>query len=201
MGLFGTSRKEAWGAFAEEVNGEVIKLGNFKGDGVLVHYKTFEILLDPYMITTGDTTIMCTRMRTTFINPNAVAFKIYHRSIFSGLGKMLGMQDIEIGDMAFDEAFIIKGNDVNTITRLFNRTQIKRSIMAEPKLALEIKHKNEWLQKKLKENESILEYQSIGIIKDVPRLVQLCDLFKEILDAFIADGNTSETLCTTSLND
>jgi hypothetical protein len=201
MGLFGASRKESWESFAKEMNGEVIKLGKLKGDGVLVPYKTFEILLDTYTVSTGNAAITYTRLRTTFINPRAIDFKIYHKSFFSQFGKMLGMQDIEIGDMAFDHDFIIKGNATGEIVKLFNRSRIKQHILAEPKLTLQIKHKNEWLQKPLKENESIIEYQSVGVIKDNPRLINLCELFKDILDALVEDEIANPEKSTTSLYD
>ena len=201
MGLFGASRKESWESFAKEMNGEVIKLGKLKGDGVLVPYKTFEILLDTYTVSTGNAAITYTRLRTTFVNPRAIDFKIYHKSFFSQFGKMLGMQDIEIGDMAFDHDFIIKGNATGEIVKLFNRSRIKQHILAEPKLTLQIKHKNEWLQKPLKENESIIEYQSVGVIKDNPRLINLCELFKDILDALVEDEIANPEKSTTSLYD
>ena len=48
-------------------------------------------------------------MRAPYINPEGFRFTIYRKGFFSGLGKLLGMQDIEIGDPEFDEAFIIQG--------------------------------------------------------------------------------------------
>ena len=50
-------------------------------------------------------------MRAPYVNPEGFRFTIYRKGIFSELGKLLGMQDIEVGDPEFDEAFIIKGND------------------------------------------------------------------------------------------
>ena len=41
------------------------------------------------------------------MNKDGFRFKIYRKTVFSGLGKMLGMQDIEVGYADFDEAFIL----------------------------------------------------------------------------------------------
>ena len=34
------------------------------------------------------------------------------------MGKLLGMQDVEIGDPAFDDAFVIKGGDEQKLRKL-----------------------------------------------------------------------------------
>jgi hypothetical protein len=45
---------------------------------------------------------------------------IYNEGVFSRLTKKLGMQDIEIGDTAFDKLFIIKSNDAASAKRLLD---------------------------------------------------------------------------------
>ena len=60
-----------------------------------------------------------TRMRAPYVNPEGFRFTIYRKGVFSDLGKLLGMQDIEVGDPDFDEAFIIKGNDESKVRDLF----------------------------------------------------------------------------------
>ena len=51
-----------------------------------------------YTVSTGKTTIVFTRMRAPYVNPNSFRFTIYRKGFFSGIGKFFGMQDIEIGD-------------------------------------------------------------------------------------------------------
>lgn len=55
-----------------------------------------------------------------FILPpsSAFPFHIYEAGFFSTLGKMLGMQDIEIGDDDFDRKFIIKCDHPDKLTVL-----------------------------------------------------------------------------------
>ena len=60
-----------------------------------------------------------TRMRAPYINPEGFRYTIYRKGLFSDLGKLLGMQDIEVGDPEFDEAFIIKANDEGRVRELF----------------------------------------------------------------------------------
>ena len=76
------------------------------------------VTLDTYTVSTQDSTSF-TRMRAPYVNPEGFRFTIYRKSVFSGLGKMLGMQDIEVGDPEFDEAFIIKANNEPRVQHLF----------------------------------------------------------------------------------
>ena len=62
-------------------------------------------------------------MRAPYVNPEGFRFTIYRKGLFSDLGKLLGMQDIEVGDPEFDEAFIIKGNDESKVRDALRQPQ------------------------------------------------------------------------------
>lgn len=49
---------------------------------------------------------------------NNLRCEIFPTSVLSGLRKLIGMQDIEIGSPSFDEPFIITGNDAAAIQKL-----------------------------------------------------------------------------------
>jgi len=49
---------------------------------------------------------------------NRLRCEIFPASVFSGLRKLIGMQDIEIGSPQFDEPFVITGNDEKAIKEL-----------------------------------------------------------------------------------
>jgi hypothetical protein len=80
--------------------------------------------LDTYAVSTGKVTIVFTRMRAPFVNPSGFRFRVYRKSIFSGLGKFFGMQDIEVNDPPFDHDFIVQGTDESRV----------RQLLASPKL-------------------------------------------------------------------
>ena len=85
-------------------------------------------------------------MRAPYINPEGFRFTIYRKSLFSNLGKLLGMQNIEVGDPEFDEAFIIKGNDESKVRDLFANPKIRQMIQAQPKIWLEVKDSEWWVR-------------------------------------------------------
>src|SRR5271154_1592971 len=111
MGWFGPSKDEVWRQLSQEIGAEFVEGGFLKGNKVQVQVKPWTITLDIYTESTGETSVTYTRMRAPYVNPEGFRFTIYRKGIFSELGKLLGMQDIEVGDPEFDEAFIIMGND------------------------------------------------------------------------------------------
>ena len=155
------------------------------------------VTLDIYIESTcGDTTRYTiedyTRMRVPYVNPEGFRFTIYRKGFFSELGKHLGMQDIEVGDPDFDEAFIIKGNDESKVVRLFSETRIRQMIQAQPKFRLDVKDSEGWFGPTFPEDMDELRFQVVGVIKDVHRLKSLFDLFAAVLDQLCRIGSASE---------
>ena len=111
MGWFGPSKDEAWRQLSQEIGAEFVEGGFWKGNKVQAQVGTWTITLDTYTVHTQHSHVTYTRMRAPYVNPEGFRFTIYRKGFFSDLGKLLGMQDIEVGDPEFDEAFIIKGND------------------------------------------------------------------------------------------
>ena len=130
-----------------------------------------------------------TRMRAPYINPEGFRFTIYRKNLFSDLGKFLGMQDIEVGDPEFDEAFIIKGNDESKVVSLFSNSKIRQMIQDQPKIRLEVKDSEGWFDPKFPEDVDELYFQVDGEIKDVERLKALFDLFAAVLDQLCRIGS------------
>ena len=130
-----------------------------------------------------------TRLRAPYINPEGFRFTIYRKNLFSELGKLLGMQDIEVGDPEFDEDFIIKGNDESKVRDLFANPKIRQMIQDQPKIRLRVKDSEGWFGPEFPEDVDELSFQVVGVIKDVERLKALFDLFAAVLDQLCRIGS------------
>ena len=108
--LFGPSREEIWRQLCSEIGAQYVQGGFWKGDKVQAHCGQWTITLDTYTETSHsstpsadgstmshDTTTTYTRMRAPYVNKGGFHFTIYGKSIFSGLGKWFGMQDVDVG--------------------------------------------------------------------------------------------------------
>ena len=124
-----------------------------------------------------------------YVNPEGFRFTIYRKSVFSGLGKLLGMQDIEIGDPEFDEAFIIKGNNEPRVQHLFADARLRALVQAQPTIQLDVKDSEGWFGPKFPENVDELHFQVVGVLKDVERLKSLFDLFAAVLEQLCKIGS------------
>src|SRR5262245_871079 len=114
MGWFGSSKDEVWRRLSQEIGAEFIEGGLWKGSKVQAHVGAWTVTLD-IGASDEDGKTRVTRIRAPYVNPEGFRFTIYRYSVFAELGKLLGMQDIEIGDPQFDDAFIIKGNNENRV--------------------------------------------------------------------------------------
>ena len=190
MGLFGTSRKEAWRQLSEEINASYVEGGSFKGPRIEYKHNSWTIYLDTYTVSTGKSNITYTRMRLPFINQKKFLFKVYRKGVFSGIGKALGMQDIEVGWDYFDNNFVIKGNDEILLRRFFQNHNIRALIDKQRKIVLEVKDNEGRFGPKFNDNESELYFVVTGVIKDKERLKNLFELFKKVIDEFEMIGIT-----------
>jgi hypothetical protein len=190
MGLFGKSRKDIWIQLSEEINANYVEGGIFRDSRIEYKHKFWTIYLDTYTVSTGKTSITYTRMRLPFINQKKFLFKVYRKGFFSGIGKALGMQDIEVGWDYFDNDYIIKGNDEILLRRFFQNHNIRGLIDKQRKIVLEVKDNEGRFGPKFNENESELYFVVTGVIKDKDRLKSLIELFIKVIDEFEMIGIT-----------
>ena len=129
--LFGPSKEEIWRQLCTETGADYVPGGFWKGDKVQATHDEWTITLDTYVVSTGKTTMVFTRLRAPYVNPDHFRFTIYRRGLFSEIAKWLGMQDIAVGHANFDRDFIIKGTDESKLRRLFANAKIRDLIAGQ----------------------------------------------------------------------
>jgi hypothetical protein len=216
--IFGPSQEEVWRRVSSEMGAEFIKGGFFKGvNRVEARVKDWAITLDTYTVSTGKSSVTFTRMRAPFVNRDGFRFTIHRKSIFSGMGKLLGMQDVEVGGPKFehleplfglrgyldaqliesgypefDNEFVIKGSDESKLKILFKNLKVRELIEAQPGLVLQVKAIRGWLGRRQQDGVDELYFQVVGVIKDPDRLKKLFELFSEVLESLRAMGTALE---------
>ena len=191
--LFGPSRKEIWHQLNEQMHGQFVDGGMWKGDKVLVEHGDWTLTLDTYVVSTGKTAVVFTRMRAPFVNPSGFRFNIYRKSAFSGIGKFFRMQDIEVGDPQFDADFIVKSSDESRVRQLLGNERIRELLTKQKNVSFSVKDDEGWFGTKFPDGVDELNFAVVGIIKDVDRLKWLYDLFAETLDELCRIGAAVDT--------
>ncbi len=189
MGYFGPKKEEVWRQLCQEIGAELVEGGFWKGSKVQAVVGPWRVTLDTYTVSTENTHVTYTRMRAPYMNPEGFRFTIYRKGYFSGLGKMLGMQDIEVGDPAFDDAFIIQGNNESRVQNLFADARVRALAQAQPTMRLEVKDSEGWFGPKFPENVDELHSLVVGVITDVERLKSLFELFAVVLERLCKIGS------------
>ena len=192
MKLFGPSRSDIWKALASEI-GAIYDPGRwYGGERVVAEVGHWQITLDSYAVSNGKTTHVFTRLRAPYVNADGLRFTIYRKSIFTGLGKWLGMQDIEVGHPEFDDAFVIKGNSEPALRRLFANERLRELLQNQPSVHFEVKDDEGWFFRKFPQGVDELCFTVHGMIKDIDRLKSLYDLFAETLHTLCHIGSAYE---------
>jgi hypothetical protein len=190
--MFGPSREEVWRRLGQEVGGDFVAGGFWKGDKVEVQHGSWTITLDRYTVSTGHTHAVFTRMRAPFVSRDGFRFNIYRRGFWSEIGKKLGMQDIEVGhSVKFDEDFVIKANDESKVKALLANPEIRRLLNEQPRVRFELKDDENPFWKRFPEGVDELCFTIHGVVKDVDRLRKLFDLFAEVLDELCRIGSAT----------
>jgi hypothetical protein len=191
-GLFGPSKDEIWRQLCAETGAEYVEGGFFRQGKVKLSHREWHITLDTYTVTTGHSAMVFTRMRAPYVNRDGFRFRIYRKSVFSRLGKLLGVQDILVGDSFFDDQFIIQGEPTSTVMRLLMMPKIRELIQRQPDIHLEVKDDEGWFGDHFPDGVDELYFQTGGVIKDKDRLRELFELFALVLDELCVMGSAYE---------
>lgn len=188
MGLFGPSKNEIWQALSEEIQATYDAGSFWTGSRVEARHNNWTITLDTYTQSGGNNSVTYTRMRAPFVNAGGFKFKIHKQGFFSGIGKALGGQDIEVGYPEFDGVYVIKGNDEDRVCQLFMNEKVRMLITSLTRIYMEIRPNEGMLGPKFAEDESELYFLISGVMKDLEQLKTLFELFSEVLDSMVNSG-------------
>jgi hypothetical protein len=189
---FGPGKAEIWRQLCAETGAKYIEGGFWKGEKVQATHGEWTITLDVYSVSTGKSTMLFTRLRAPYVNPDHFRFTIYRRGFFSDIAKWLGMQDIEVGHEAFDRDFIIKGTEEGKLRALFESPRLRELIAAQPEIYLTVKDDEGFCGVDFPAGTDELSFHVHGVIKDVERLKLLFELFAETLDQLCRIGSAYE---------
>ena len=188
--LFGPSKEEIWRQLSAETGGHFVDGGFWKGDKVQVDARPMDRHAGQVsLVSTGKATVVYTRMRAPYVNPDGFRFTGVSAGRFRDLGKRFGMQDVEVGKPSFDRDFIIKGTDESKLRQLFANPRIRDLVAGSRRIDFTVKDDEGWFGPSFPEGVDELHFQVAGVIKDVERLELLYQLFTETLEQLCRMGS------------
>lgn len=181
--LFGPSKDEVWAQLCTQIGGQMVD-GGWRGDKVQARVKNWLLTLDTYTVSSDKHSTTYTRLRAPFLNQDGFRFNIYRAGLATELAKFFGMQDLEIGDPFFDQAFVVQSNSEAKVRALLANPRIRELLHAQPSISkFTIKDDEGWFTTSgYPEGVDVLYFQVVGVVKDVARLKLLYELFAEVLN-------------------
>lgn len=189
---FGPSHDEVWSQLSRETNARFVDGSFLKGATVEATHGEWKITLDSYAVSTGKSTMVFTRMRAPYVNPDGFRFSICRAGMFTEISKWFGMQDVEVGHEEFDRDFVIKGTSEDKLRAFFANRRVRELIEAQKSVYFGVKHDPTWFREDPSPEVDTLEFHVPGILTDIARLKLLFDLFAETLDELCRIGSAYE---------
>ena len=180
--IFGPSKDEIWSKLAKEIEGQFVDGGFLGRDKVIVKHRHWEITLDTISKKRGNSRQVFTRIQSPYINKDGFRFRIYRTGFVTGVGKMFGVEDLEVGYEQFDKDFVIQANDPYKLELLLENEKIRHLISLQPNIELQVKDDFSWFKKSSIKDVDDLHFEVRGVIKNLQHLKWLFMLFAEILD-------------------
>jgi hypothetical protein len=143
-------------------------------------YRSYPLVLKTYTVgTSSRSRTIYTLVAVGVQNKEGSAFRLSPAGVLSRLGEALGMQDVKIGDEAFDRRFAITSRPPEFVMALLGDDMLRHSLMDRVKRNAVIG---------LEGNR--LTYTCMGVEKDVDYLEFLFNLLCDIADRI--DGSAEE---------
>jgi hypothetical protein len=128
-------------------------------------------------------------MMAPYVDADGLRFAIYRQGLLGKVGKLLGMQDIEVGEPTFDSDFIIKGNNVPQVQVLLANSKIRELIRIQPSITLRNKDWGGKYSLTLPKGVVDLYFSADSYIMETGQLRSIYELFVEMLNHLCRIGS------------
>ena len=132
-------------------------------------YRGRSLTLDTYTTGSGRSRTTYTRIRIAVDNRANGSLALYDETIFSKIGKALGMQDIQTGDEEIDKRFILKGQPETFALGVLNSINLRQKLLQARALSIHL-------------DGPELKFSQHGVVADVERLQFLFELLSDVAD-------------------
>ena len=123
------TRQQAWSELAVRTSLTFEPGALFSPMRVTGTYRGRPLALDTYTRSSGKSSTTYTRIRMSVNNPSALSLAIYDENVLSKLGKVLGMQDIQVGDDELDRRFTFKGRPEPVLASLLTSAGLRQKLL------------------------------------------------------------------------
>jgi hypothetical protein len=169
--------REAFGSLALRT-GMQVEEGNFlRAPRLTGNYRSRATQIYTYQVRSGKNSTTYTAVTMEIANPNHYTLMLRREHALDGLGKKLGMKDLEVGDSEFDSKFVVKSEPQILAPEMIRQYgNLRDALMRIPTIFVDLK-------------DSTLRHHERGIQSNPDTLTSILELLASIADAIAAsDG-------------
>jgi hypothetical protein len=143
------ARRRAWSDLAART-GLALESAGWFGLSLRVTgvYRRRLLTLDTFTRSSGRHSVTYTRLVVTVSNTSGLGLALYEQGLLSQVGKLLGMQDIQVGDEELDRRFVIKGQPEAAIVNLLTFGGLRQSLLQARSLNINVEGQHVRFEKK-----------------------------------------------------
>jgi hypothetical protein len=180
-------REAVWARLGKELGGEFTNQKGWAKDHVQIQHENWHVTLDFEVHAGYRSEYIHTRFHSP-VRPSAFRVTVFHQDLIHTVGRLFGMQDLQIGDTALDRTFVVQSTDKEKVRQLFQNAELRRLMIEEPDLEIRLR-----IPSVSEPTESCVEWDEFslqvpGIVEDMPRLRRLFDVFAHLLHALQKEG-------------
>ena len=185
-GTTGNSLEERRGRFLEAFRNHAPE-GRWDGRPVAVASPAVgAIVLDAHAEVAGYSSDVVTRLRAPVPNPDGFRFRLKAAGLLAPLATLLGAEDIELGDPAFDRAFVVQSADPARTKRLLDDAALRAALVAARPALVEVKDDEGWFGDEIPPGVDELYLEIPGRVLAPPALASVFASFELLCGRFLA---------------
>ena len=185
-------RRVGWQQAATAAGGVFVPGGKPAKDKVIVEHGPWEVWLDTYVVSNGQTSVTYTRARAYFMGWRGMTLRVRRRNIFDRLMEALGFGSRPSLGRALTDKYVVKGKPPPRLPSLFSGSYLSERIMAVPSLSLQVKKPGRKSRRKWGPDVGVVTCQTTGVAREVETLVGLIEVTKEALDGLHRIGEATD---------
>ncbi|MGD8319681.1 MAG: hypothetical protein PVJ02_04490 [Gemmatimonadota bacterium] len=174
-------RREAFRRVAEVAGGELLEGKRKSGDRVLFVRGPWRIWLDTYVVSTGQVTVIYTRVRAFFRGRRDLQVVVRKKSWLDRLVQGMGFGSPLPVDRTLLERYVVRGRPEPRVPSLFSAQGLTEAVLAVPSLRLQVKPASRKHRKRMGEDAGEVACQTTGVITDVEWLTGMVQVVAEAL--------------------
>ena len=181
-------RREAFQATASELDAMFVAGKRSSGDQVHLEHGPWKVILDTYVVSTGQTTVTYTRARALYVVKNDFTLRISRRNIFTRIAELFGFYGLLVGDRELERKYKIKSSNDRGARSLMGDRRLRELILVQPSLRLEIRRLSWGRRRKMGNGVRVVVVQTTGAISEPDRLANYIRLVAATLDQLARIG-------------